>query len=795
LGPVAVNAGARITIVATIDAAVTTSVENTAEIGGNQIDPDQSNNVALQLTSVNQQGSLPLVKLDDPDPVTAGTNLTYTLYVSSTGPSDATSVVLTDTLPPEVSYVTSNFSRGICGHTAGKVTCLLGNMPVGSEATVEIIVAVDSTASGQINNTARVTADGAVPSQASQNSTVLGLADLALTNSASPNPVAAGESLTITIDVANNGPSAAKQVIVNSTLPAGTTFQQGVNCSRLGASVICQLGEIPNGDVRSVAFVVQVNPGTTGQVSTVSSAFSSTTDPDLNNNSADATAQVIAVSDLGIHKQSSAGEVVAGKKLTYTLTISNSGPSDAAGVEIADDLPGSVTLVSTGASQGGCNAADPVICDLGVVPLNGTAAVTVVVQIAPSASGLLVNDAAVTSASNDLNSANDSASVPVTVATLADLNVVKIDVSDPITAGLALGYQITVGNSGPSDARNVVLTDTLPAGTTAVSAVPSQGGPCDFGPPVTCSLGTITPGQLVTVDLTVDVPAAQSDSLLNNVVVSSDTPEANPADNSSDETTDIVTESDLALQLADAPDPVLIGDSLVYTLMIANDGPSDATSVVVTTTLAADLQLLDVSPAGACSGSAVVVCQFATLAAGADQTIVLTTVSDADLGGVITSTALVTADQVDPLPVDNSVSESTVVVQKIFRVHLPSIQNGYSYGEPNDICAEAFRILPNVDYLFMPNDVPDWYVFDLTYAGSMTVEMTNFTPVAGQLAASKGVDCSSRTSLGNVGDPGLTRTLTLGPQEPGRYYIFVGSDGTLSNTKPYKLRVSVVAPR
>jgi hypothetical protein len=214
---------------------------------------------------------------------------------------------------------------------------------------------------------------------------------------------------------------------------------------------------------------------------------------------------------------------------------------------------------------------------------------------------------------------------------------------------------------------------------------------------------------------------------------------------------------------------------------------------VVTTTLAADLQLLDLSPSGACSGSAVVVCEFATLAAGAKQTIVLTATSDAQINLVLVTMATVTADQVDPNMANNSAAESTVYLPKIYRVYVPNIQSGYPSGEPNNTCAQAFRILPNADYEFMPNDVPDWYVLDLTFAGSMTAELTNFTPLVGQMAISKGVDCGNRTSLGNDGTPGPTRAVTLGAQEPGLYYIFVGSDGALSNTNPYHLRVSVVA--
>ena len=55
------------------------------------------------------------------------------------------------------------------------------------------------------------------------------------------------------------------------------------------------------------------------------------------------------------------------------------------------------------------------------------------------------------------------------------LGVTKTDSPDPVTVGASLIYTVTVTNSGPDTATGVVVTDTLPAGATFVSAMPSQG--------------------------------------------------------------------------------------------------------------------------------------------------------------------------------------------------------------------------------------------------------------------------------------------------------------------------------
>jgi hypothetical protein len=159
--------------------------------------------------------------------------------------------------------------------------------------------------------------------------------------------------------------------------------------------------------------------------------------------------------------------------------------------------------------------------------------------------------------------------------------------------------------------------------------------------------------------------------------------------------------------------------------------------------------------------------------------------------GLIINVAEVRSDAVDNSPADNSDSASTISQISIFRTYVPFIQQGIP-GEPNNTCQQAYQIAINSHYWFTPNDVFDWYQFDLTFAGNVTVELTNFTPIYGQVAASKGISCADRQQLGNVGTPGTIKTLQLGQQSPGHYYLFVGSDGILSETAPYWPRVSVV---
>ena len=89
------------------------------KIAGGETDPSWGNNDDGEVTQVDVEHDLTITKKDGPDPVTAGTNLTYTLDLTNTGPSDAAGVVVSETLPPDVSFVTYTASAGSFDGNAG----------------------------------------------------------------------------------------------------------------------------------------------------------------------------------------------------------------------------------------------------------------------------------------------------------------------------------------------------------------------------------------------------------------------------------------------------------------------------------------------------------------------------------------------------------------------------------------------------------------------------------------------------------------------------------------------------
>ena len=174
------------------------------------------------------QADLAIVKAAAPSPVVAGTQLTYTFTSTNNGPSSATGVTVTDTLPAGETFVSATTSQGTTSFANDTLTVALGNMASGGTATTTVLVNVASSDTGTLTNTANITGNQFDPNLTNNTSTVVTPvtqeADLAIVKSGSPDPVDAGKSLTYTLTATNNGPSDDTGVTVVDTLPPGVSY-------------------------------------------------------------------------------------------------------------------------------------------------------------------------------------------------------------------------------------------------------------------------------------------------------------------------------------------------------------------------------------------------------------------------------------------------------------------------------------------------------------------------------------------------------------------------------------------
>jgi uncharacterized repeat protein (TIGR01451 family) len=665
---------ALISIVVRVDLLASGFLTNTATVSAATPDGNGSNNSHTLTTPITTTADLSLTKFDDPDPVAAGERLTYTLVVSNSGPSIASAVKLEDTLPPSTT-ISSTLSSHLPGcDDKPNLECLLGDILPGTQATVTVIVDVAAGAPPSITNGAEVSSltfdDFLANNFVTQTTTVTTSADLAIAKASWPNSATPGETLTYTLVVTNLGPSDAQGVVLTDTLPGGVSLisatpSQGTGCST-GSAPTCTLGLIPLNTTASVTIVVSVTSSVSTTLSNTVDVAATTTDPFPENNHFELLTAVQSVADLSVEKVAWPEPATAGLALTYTLTISNAGPSDAYGIVLTDTLSAGVSYTSADSSHGiVCAGAGQVICQLDPLAANQEITVTLKTMVDPGLTvGEFSNEARVASLATDLDETNNTGRYTSTLQTFADLMIVKTASAESVLAGELLTYTLAVKNLGPSSAFSVTVTDTLPSGVTYKSVDTEPAGDCAGESKVSCEFASLAPMASAVVTINVQVDAATLGVLTNTAVVSSTTIDNNTANNSFSVFTPVGAGANLSIGKEGWPETVTAGENLTYTLMITNSGPSDAVDVVMTDTLPADVTLLAADPGlgNSCSGEGVVECRFGTLTPSTRVTVTLRVRVASSATTSLHNAARVAATTVDPFPEDNEAEVDTAVM-------------------------------------------------------------------------------------------------------------------------------------
>ncbi|MSU58714.1 MAG: DUF11 domain-containing protein [Pedosphaera sp.] len=232
---------------------------------------------------------------DSADPASIAAGFTYNITVTNAGPTNATSVVLTDPLPAGLTLVSATPSQGTCTNSAGTLICSLGNINDAASASVAVVVA--PTVPGVVSNYVAITA-AETDNDASNNSafalTTVGIADAGVTLGDSPDPITAGQLLTYTVTVTNGGPDTATSVSAVLNVPSEVqivsfTPSQG-SASRNGSDVTAAFGSITSGG--SATLTVTGVPTTTNAANAFVSITHGESDPVSGNDSAAASTTV-----------------------------------------------------------------------------------------------------------------------------------------------------------------------------------------------------------------------------------------------------------------------------------------------------------------------------------------------------------------------------------------------------------------------------------------------------------------------------------------------------------------------
>jgi uncharacterized repeat protein (TIGR01451 family) len=676
-----------ITLTGTINPAATGTLTNTATVSPptGLTDPNPANNSASDTDTLTAQADLSIIKTDNVTSVVPGTPDTYTIVVSNTGPSDVTGASVADSLPTGVTSATwtatGNSGGGsVTGPSSGTgALATTVDLPVNATVTFTFTVQIDPSAAGTLANTttvsppAGVTDPNPVNNNATDSDSLTPQADLAITKTDSVLSAVPGTSTTYTIVVSNAGPSTAVDQAVTDLFPSAITAVSWAAVASTGSSVAAAIGTgnimttvtlLPGGTATFTA-VAQISPSATGALTNTATVAVPPGDTTPADNSATDTDSLTPQTGLSLTKTDGQSTAVPGTSTTYTIVVSNAGPSTATGAALADPLPAGVTaatwtLVS---ATGGGNVSGPTsgtgaLATTVNLPVNATLTFHFVVTIDPTATGTLTNIATITPPGGTPTSGSDSD----TLTPQADLSVTKTDGKTSAVPGTPDTYTITVSNAGPSTMSSLTLTDSVPAALlNPVFGTPSAGS-YDPTTGIWSGLG-LAQGQSVTITVTGTIDPAATGSLTNTATVSppAGVTDPNPANNSASDTDTLTPQADLAVTKTDGKITAVPGTPDTYTITVSNAGPSTVSSVNLTDIVpAALLNPVFGTPSAGSYNPATGLWSGLSLAQGQSITITLTGTIDPAATGSLTNTATVSppAGVTDTNSANNSASDS-----------------------------------------------------------------------------------------------------------------------------------------
>jgi uncharacterized repeat protein (TIGR01451 family) len=367
-------------------------------------------------------------------------------------------------------------------------------------------------------------------------------ADMALGMTALPNVVIAQNNLTYSIGVTNFGPSVATNVTVTHLLPTNAILvrvsaSQGTY-SQQGSAVSFSLGPMAARGTAAITVVVQPNNAPTNYT-VFSTATVSSEQPDFNpdNNSAITQTQVTpATADLAVGIAAEPNRVLNGATLRYTVSLTNNGPSRATAITVTNAMPFSAPIQSVSVSKGTTRTLGNVIL-WSLSGLDMGAYATATITNTPTVEGLITATATAGGFEFDPRTANNTASVTITVGAAADLALRLTGFPDAVVAGSNVTYLISVTNQGPSTATGVVVNDPLPPLVTLLATNTTQGTISISNHTLICALGALTNGASATI--TVVAATTTSGTLTNTASLSATEPDPNPANNTATATTTV----------------------------------------------------------------------------------------------------------------------------------------------------------------------------------------------------------------------------------------------------------------
>ncbi|MEJ5055186.1 T9SS type B sorting domain-containing protein [Sphingobacterium sp. MYb382] len=576
-------------------------------------DNNLNNNTSTVVTDVERKADLAITKVANKDTVVAGEALVYTIVVKNNGVSSLVAdelIGLTEQLPAGLVDVTYTTKGGTYDATANTFK-LAAEMPKGTSVELKVsgTVAANYIAKTIVNNVNVATPAGVDDDNPSDNDAivttpVIRKADLAVTKVADKETVVAGEELVYTIKVTNNGVSSlvANEVIgLDEQLPVGLTnvsYTTSAGVYDATAKTYTLAAEFAKGD----SFTLEVKGliDATYTSKTIVNKVKVSTPVDVRdenpkNNEATVTTKVVRHVDLGVVKvaDNQVTKVTAGTALSYTIKVTNNGVSTLLANEIVgldEQVPAGLINVSYVPTGGTYDAAKKQFTLGANFAAGDSFTLQVVGTVAANYTAKTIVNKVVVSTPKDVideNPTNNESTVTTEVNRKADLAVIKTSDKAVVVAGREITYRIAVTNNGISSlvkGERIGLVEKLPAALENVRFTSTEGT-YDFAKSTFTLNKDFVKGETITLVVNAKVKSSTEEGHVLNNTVTVSTPEGvedeDLTNNDADAIAKVTRISDVKVEKTTTRMAPYIGMETNFTITVTNNGPSDASEVVV----------------------------------------------------------------------------------------------------------------------------------------------------------------------------------------------------------------------
>ncbi len=544
-GPIANAAAATVTVPISLPANATpgdTLAGGSATATSAAGDPTPVNNTAPSSLLVGPPSSDVSVTVSTPT-ITPGTTGTAVITMSNIGPSDAPSATVTYSPPTGVSIV--SLPASCTGAIpSGPLTCTIaGPIAAGDVATIPVVLSMPAnatpgtltggTAGVSTPNTDPNSTNDSAPSSATVGAASADLSIVTVVPSITP-----GTTVTATVTVSNVGPSDAPSATVTFTPPLGVAIVSlPSNCTGViptGPLSCTVTGPIQPGVPLSFPVLLSVPASATPLATLTGSASvtSTVSDPTTTNNAGPVTVPIGAGS-ADVATTVANPTIAPGDTGNAVITVSNAGPSNAAGpITVSYSAPTGVAITALPSGCTGTLPAGPLSCIVSG-PLTPSAPVIITVPLALSVSavpGTLLADGSADASSSTADPVpTNNASVPSVLVGPASADVSTLVSTPSITPGETGNAVITVSNAGPSNAAGPITVSYSPPVGVDISVLPAGCTGALPAGPLSCTLaGPLAPGTSATIGVLLLVPASTLAGSLSGGSAGASSPTADP---------------------------------------------------------------------------------------------------------------------------------------------------------------------------------------------------------------------------------------------------------------------------